>query len=71
MSRTSPWGLPATSWAQGGPHNDTWDLWRYRWEGPSGPSVGEGTRHWEHLPPMERSHEGKAMSTEYLMPSQF
>ena len=27
MLRTSPRGLPATPWAQGGLRSDAWDLW--------------------------------------------
>ena len=42
MLCTSPWGVPETPWAQGGPRSDTRDLWRHWWEGPSDPSVGEG-----------------------------
>ena len=45
LSSTSPWGVPKTSWTQGGPWSDTRDLWRRRWEGPSDPTVGEGPRH--------------------------
>ncbi len=30
LSRTSPYGMPETSRAQGGPRSDTRDLWR-RW----------------------------------------
>ena len=42
MLRTSPGRVPETPWAQGGPRNDTGDLWRYWWEGPSDPNVGKG-----------------------------
>ena len=63
MSRTSPWGVLKTPWAQGGPRSDIRDLWRRWWEGPSDPSVGEGPGRWERLPPTEtKSYEGKAMS---------
>ena len=63
LSRTSPWGVPRTSRAQGGPQSDTRDLWRRWWEGPSDLSVGEGPGRWECLPPTEtRRHEGKAMN---------
>ena len=34
-------------------------------EGPNDPSVGEGPKRWERLPPTEiRSHEGKAICCE-------
>jgi hypothetical protein len=63
MSRTSPWEVPKTPWAQGGPQSDNQNLWCRWWEGPSDPSVDEGPGRWEHLPSTEiRSHEGKAMS---------
>jgi hypothetical protein len=65
LIRTSPWGVPATPWAQGGPWSDTGDLWRHWWEGPSDHNVGEGPERLERLPPTEtRSHEGKAISYE-------
>jgi hypothetical protein len=58
VSRTSSKGMSKTPWAQGGPRSDTRDLWRRWWEGPSDPSVGEGPRRWERLPPTGiRSHE--------------
>jgi hypothetical protein len=63
LSRTSPKGMPETPWAQWRPRSDTRYLWRWWWEGPSDPSVGEGPRRWERLPPTgNRSHEGRAMS---------
>ena len=63
LSCTSPWGVPGTPWAQEGPRSDTQDVWRHWLEGPSDPSVDEGPRHWEHLPPTEiRRHKGKAIS---------
>ena len=48
---TSPWGVPATPWAQEGPRNNTRDLWHRWWWGPSGSSVREGPGHWERFPP--------------------
>ena len=55
--------MPAKTWAQVGPQSDTQDLWRHCWEGPNDPSVDEGPRCWERLPPTKiKSHEGKAMS---------
>jgi hypothetical protein len=63
MSHTSPWGLRTTLWAQKEPQNDTQDLLRYRWEGPSDSHVSEGPERWERLPPTEtKNNKGKAMS---------
>ena len=43
--------------------SDTRDLWRRSSEGPSDPSVGEGPKSWDRLPPMEtRMHKDKAIS---------
>ena len=54
VSRTSLWRVHETPWAQGGPHNDTWDLWCRWWE---------GLGCWEYLQPMEtKRHEGKAIN---------
>ena len=54
LSRTSPWGVPETPWAQEGPRGDTQDLWCRWWEGPG---------RWERLPPTEtRMHKGKVIS---------
>ena len=66
VPHTSPWGVPKTSWAQRGPHSDTWDFWHHWWEGPSDQSMDESPGRWEHfLYTKTRSHEGKAMSYAY------
>ena len=63
VSHTYPWGVPETSWTQGGPGNDTRDLWHRWWEGPKNHGVDECPRRWKRLPSMEtRRHEDKAMS---------
>jgi len=65
LSRTFPWRVPATLWAQGEPRSDTRDLWRHWWEEPSDRNVSEGPERLECLSPTEtRSHEGKAISYE-------
>ena len=60
LLRTSPWGLPATPWSQGGPESNTRNLWRGWWEGPTDPNVGYG------LPILmeTRNHKNEAMSYE-------
>ena len=65
MLCTSPQEVPKTPWAQEGPQSDTHDLLGHWWECPGDPSVGEGPRCLERLPPMEtRSDEDKSMSNE-------
>ena len=55
-------------WAQGGLQSNTQDLSRHRLEGLSDPSVGEGPRHLEHLPPTKTtSHDSKAINIGKLM----
>ena len=55
--------MAETLGVQRGPRNDTRDFSRRLWEGPSDPSVGEGPKRWEHLPPTEtKSHKDKALS---------
>ena len=45
--------------------SDTRNLWRHWWEGPSDPSVGEGLKRLERLPPTRtKTHEGKAIGYE-------
>ena len=46
----------------------TGDLWCQCWEGPNVPSVGEGSRRWERLPPTQtRSRKSKATHYAYCM----
>ena len=61
--RTSPWEVPETLWAQGGPRSDTRDLWPRWWKGPSDPSVGGGPGLWERLTLTKtKRHKDKAVS---------
>ena len=52
---------PETPWVLGQPWSDMRDLWRHWWKGLANPSVHEGPRCWECLPPLKtKNHEDKA-----------
>lgn len=58
-------------WAQRGSQSDTRHLLRHRWEGPNVPSVGEGPKHSEHLPPTKTArNKCRAINIGLLMTSE-